>query len=623
MSEISGAIVSITLIMAAVFVPVTFVTGSAGVFYKQFGITLAIAIMISAVNALTLCPALAAMFLRPPDHGSDLQNKTVLKRFRVGFNAAYLALTAKYAQSVRFLSAKRWIVILSIGLFGVGFYILMKSTPSSFVPSEDMGTIFINISLPPASTMERVQLVAIEVDSISRSIPQVANTMRTMGQNYIGGSGSSYGMVIMRLKPWDQRKGISNDDVIKELTKKTSHIREADIRFMSQPTITGFGTSGGFTFQLQDKGGHTTAEFYKVAQTFLTTLNKRPEVQYATTSFNPNFPQYLLDVNVAKCKDAGIMVTNVLNAMQVFYGSSYISNFNEFGQQYRVIIQADTNYRASPAGLNKIGLKTKTGNMAPINEFITLKRVYGPESVTRFNLFTSMSVTGSPNDGYSTGQSLTAIQKVATQTLPAGYGFEYSGISREEQNSGSQTLYIFILCLAFVYLLLSAQYESYLLPFAVILSLPVGLSGVYVFAKIFGLDNNIYVQISVIMLIGLLAKNAILMITFALERRRKGTTILEAAIDGAKVRLRPILMTSFAFVFGLMPLMFSTGVGAHGNNSIGTGAIGGMLFGTLLGVFVIPTLFVIFQTIQEKFSGNANTIEEPEDDSKIIATEKS
>jgi HAE1 family hydrophobic/amphiphilic exporter-1 len=447
--------------------------------------------------------------------------------------------------------------------------------------------------------------------------------MRTMGQNYIGGSGSSYGMVIMRLKPWDQRKGISNDDVIKELTKKTSHIREADIRFMSQPTITGFGTSGGFTFQLQDKGGHTTAEFYKVAQTFLTTLNKRPEVQYATTSFNPNFPQYLLDVNVAKCKDAGIMVTNVLNAMQVFYGSSYISNFNEFGQQYRVIIQADTNYRASPAGLNKIGLKTKTGNMAPINEFITLKRVYGPESVTRFNLFTSMSVTGSPNDGYSTGQSLTAIQKVATQTLPAGYGFEYSGISREEQNSGSQTLYIFILCLAFVYLLLSAQYESYLLPFAVILSLPVGLSGVYVFAKIFGLDNNIYVQISVIMLIGLLAKNAILMITFALERRRKGTTILEAAIDGAKVRLRPILMTSFAFVFGLMPLMFSTGVGAHGNNSIGTGAIGGMLFGTLLGVFVIPTLFVIFQTIQEKFSGNANTIEEPEDDSKIIATEKS
>ena len=620
MSEISGAIVSITLIMAAVFIPVTFLSGSAGVFYKQFGTTLAIAILISAVNALTLCPALAAMFLKPPDNSLNNQNKTVLRRFQMSFNVAYKALTDKYARSVNFLLTKKWIVVLTVVMFIGGFYLLMKSTPSSFVPSEDMGTIFVNISLPPASTMERVQKVAKEVDSISRSIPQVANTMRTMGQNFIGGSGSSYGMVIIRLKSWDQRKGISNNDVIKVLSKKTSHIREADINFMSQPTITGFGASGGFTFQLQDKGGHTTAEFYKVAQTFLSTLNERPEVQYAATSFNPNFPQYLLDVNVAKCKDAGVLVTDVLNAMQVFYGSSYISNFNEFGQQYRVILQADAKYRASPEGLNKISIKTSTGSMAPVTEFITLKRVYGPESVTRFNLFTSMSVNGSPNDGYSTGQSLTAIQQVAAKTLPPGYGFEYSGISREEQNTGSQALYIFILSLAFVYLLLSAQYESYLLPFAVILSLPVGLSGVYVFAKIFGLDNNIYMQISVIMLIGLLAKNAILMVTFSLERRRKGMAILEAAIDGAKVRLRPILMTSFAFVFGLMPLMFSTGVGSHGNNSIGTGAIGGMLFGTLLGVFVIPTLFVIFQTIQEKFSGNTN--EEAEDDNKNMVTEK-
>ena len=486
----------------------------------------------------------------------------------------------------------------------------MKSTPSSFVPSEDMGTVFVNISLPPASTMERGQVVAKEIDSISRSIPQVANTMRTMGQNYIGGSGSSYGMVIIRLKPWDQRKGVSNSDVINELTKKTAHIRAADIRYMSQPTITGFGTSGGFTFQLQDKGGHTIAEFYKVAQSFLTALNNRPEIQYATTSFNPNFPQYQLDVNVSKCKEAGVMVTDVLNAMQVFYGSSYVSNFNEFGQQYRVIVQADTNYRSSPAGLNQIGIKTTAGSMAPITEFITLKRIYGPESVTRFNLFNSMSVSGSPNDGYSTGQSLIAIQEVAAQSLPAGYGFEYSGISREEQNSGSQTIYIFVLCLAFVYLLLSAQYESYVLPFAVLLSLPVGLSGVFTFAKIFGLDNNIYMQISVIMLIGLLAKNAILIVTFALERRRKGMPILDSAIEGAKARLRPILMTSFAFVFGLMPLMFSTGVGANGNKSIGTGAIGGMLFGTLLGVFVIPSLFVIFQTLQERLRGNADKEED-------------
>ena len=620
MSEISGAIVSITLIMAAVFIPVTFVTGSAGVFYKQFGITLAIAIMISAINALTLCPALAAMFLKPPDHGIDKEKKTIMQRFHVSFNSEYDKITDKYTRTLHFLFAKKWIAILSIVIFGAGLYILMKSTPSSFVPSEDMGTVFVNISLPPASTMERVQLVANKVDSLSRTIPEVANTMITMGQNFIGGSGSSYGMVILRLKPWDDRKGKSNNDVIKELTKKTASIREADIRFMSQPTITGFGTSGGFTFQLQDKGGHSTAEFYQVAQTFLANLNKRPEIQYATSSFNPNFPQYQLGVNVAKCKDAGVLVSDVLNTMQVFYGSSYASNFNEFGQQYRVIMQADTNYRATPAGLNKIGIKTSTGTMAPINEFVSLKRIYGPESVTRFNLFSSISVNGSPNNGFSTGQSLTAIQEVATKILPEGYGFEYSGISREEQNSGSQTLYIFILCILFVYLLLSAQYESYLLPFAVLLSLPVGLSGVFVFAKLFGLDNNIYMQISVIMLIGLLAKNAILIITFALERRRKGMSITEAATEGAKARLRPILMTSFAFIFGLMPLMFSSGVGANGNKSIGTGAIGGMLFGTLLGVFVIPVLFVILQTLQEKFSGNKNN--ESDDDENSLQTIK-
>jgi HAE1 family hydrophobic/amphiphilic exporter-1 len=618
MGEISGAIVSISLVMAAVFIPVTFVTGSAGVFYKQFGVALAVAIMISAVNALTLCPALAAMFLKPPDHGKDNKKKTVMQRFHAGFNAGYDTLTVKYASSINFLSEKKWIVIISILLFGGGFYLLMKSTPSSFVPSEDMGTIYVNITLPAASTMERVQVVAKQIDSISRTIHQVANTMRTMGQNFIGGSGSSYGMVILRLIPWDQRKGITNDDVIKVLAKKTAFIREANINFMSQPTITGFGTSGGFTFQLEDKGGHTTAEFYKVSQTFLATLNSRPEIQYATTSFNPNFPQYQLDVNVAKCKEAGVSVNDVLNSMQVFYGSSYVSNFNEFGQQYKVIIQADTNYRASPSGLNKISIKTSSGSMAAINEFITLTRIYGPESVTRFNLFSSMSINGSPNDGYSTGQSLTAIQEVVAKDLPAGYGFEYSGISREEQNSGSQTLYIFILCLLFVYLLLSAQYESYLLPFAVLLSLPVGLSGVFVFAKIFGLDNNIYMQISVIMLIGLLAKNAILIITFALERRKKGMAILESAIEGAKARLRPILMTSFAFVFGLMPLMFSTGVGANGNKSIGTGAIGGMLFGTMLGVFVTPVLFVIFQTIQEKFKGHTHELEDGEDDGGIM-----
>ncbi|MES1159454.1 MAG: efflux RND transporter permease subunit, partial [Bacteroidota bacterium] len=354
MSEISGAIVSITLVMASVFVPVSFVTGSAGVFYRQFGITLAIAICISAINALTLCPALAAMFLRPPDHGEGKEKKSLLQRFGVSFNKGYNGLVNRYSRSVAFLSARKWIVIVAIAGFGALFYLLMKSTPSSFVPEEDMGTVFVNISLPPASSMDRVKVVADQVDSICRTVPQVGHTMRTLGSNYIGGSGSAYGMVTLRLTPWDQRPGVTNKDVIKTLTQKTAHFQGVKIVFMSQPTVTGFGTSGGFTVQLQDKGGHTTDQFYQVAQGFLEVLNRRPEIQYATTSFNPNFPQYEMDINVPKCKDAGVSVTSILNAMQVFYGSSYASNFTEFGQQYQVILQADSDYRSAPSGLNKI-----------------------------------------------------------------------------------------------------------------------------------------------------------------------------------------------------------------------------------------------------------------------------
>jgi len=603
MSEISGAIVSITLVMAAVFLPVTFVTGSAGVFYKQFGITLAIAIMISAVNALTLCPALAAMFLKPPDHGEEGKKKNLLQRFGVVFNGGYNKMTNKYSNALHFLAARKWLVLAGIALFASALYLLLKSTPSSFVPEEDMGTVFINVSLPPASTMERVQAVVTQVDSIARTVPQIANSMTSLGTNYIAGSGSAYGMVTLRLTPWDQRSGITDKDIIDTLTKKTAFIKTASIVYMSQPTITGFGTSGGFTLQLQDKGAHSTTQFYKVATTFLAALNKRPEIQYATTSFNPNYPKYELDVNVPKCKDAGVSVTSVLNAMQVFYGSSYASNFSQYGQQYEVIVQADTAYRASPAGLDKIFVRAADSTMAPILEFINLKKIYGPQTESRFDMFSAISVNGSPNNGYSTGQALTAIQQVATQTLPAGYGFEYSGISREEQNAGSQTTYIFALCLVFVYLLLSAQYESYILPFAVLLSLPIGLTGVFVFSRLFGLDNNIYVQISIIMLIGLLSKNAILMVQFSLERRRGGMGLLESAIEGGKARLRPILMTSFAFVFGLMPLIFASGVGSNGDKSIGTGAIGGMLFGTVIGVFAIPSLYIIFQGLQEKVKG--------------------
>ena len=609
MSEITGAIVSITLVMAAVFLPVTFIEGSVGVFYKQFGITLAVAILISAVNALTLCPALAALFLKPPHHEEDqkAEKKTLMQRFSVSFNAAYDALVAKYTRVVEFLMARRWLALLGVAGFAGGLYWLMTSTPSSFVPNEDMGTIFVNVSLPPASTLERTTAVNTEVDSLIRTIPAVQGTLRISGQNFLAGQGSAYGMVVVRLKAWDKRPDMNNEEVIQKITQLTAHIRAGDIRSISQPTITGFGATGGFTFQLQDRGGHTTAEFYKVAQKFLAALNKRPEIQYASTAFNPGFPQYQLAVNVAKVKQAGLTEKDILNAMQVYYGGSYASNFNQFGKQYRVMVQADTAYRASPAGLNKIFVRNASGEMAPITEFVTLTRVFGPESLSRFNLFTAISVNGSPQEGTSSGQALVAIEEVAKQ-LPAGYGFEFSGISREEQGSGRQSLYIFALSLVFVYLLLSAQYESYLLPFAVLLSLPIGLSGTYLFAKIFSVDNNIYLQISVIMLIGLLAKNAILIIEFALERRRDGgMEIAQAALEGAKARLRPILMTSFAFVFGLLPLLFASGAGAHGNKSIGAGAIGGMLFGTLLGVFFVPALFFIFEGLQERISGPPKT----------------
>lgn len=621
MSEISTAIVSITLVMAAVFLPVTFISGSTGVFYQQFGVTLAVAIIISAVNALTLCPALAALFLKPPHHATEQEEskKGFMFRFGVAFNAGYDNLLTRYQRVLHFLSIKKWIVVGSIVLFGGGLFYMMKNTPSSFVPSEDMGTLFISVSLPPASSLERTTVVANQLDSITRTLPQVNNALRMVGQNFMAGSGSAYAMEIVELKHWDERKGVSNEDIIKTLKEKTVGIKDAKLIFMSLPTISGFGSSGGFEFQLEDKAGHTTAEFYKVAQDFLEALNKRPEIQYAATAFNPNFPQYEMDVNVAKAQEAGISVSSLLSSMQVYYGASYASNFNQFGKQYRVMVQADTLYRANLEGLNKIFVRTDDGkNMAPITEFITMKRVYGPESISRFNLFTSIGVNGSPDAQYSTGEALKAIEEVADQTLPAGYGYEFSGISREEQKSGTQSTYIFMLCLVFVYFLLSAQYESYILPLAVILSLPVGLFGVFLFVNLWGLDNNIYIQITLVMLIGLLAKNAILIVEFALQRRKHGLSLYEAALEGAEARLRPILMTSFAFIFGLLPLIFSTGAGANGNISIGVGSIGGMLTGTLLGVFVIPVLFIMFQGLQEKINGPARDISD-EDEEMLIA----
>ena len=600
MNEISGAIISITLVMAAVFIPVTFITGSTGVFYKQFGITLAVAIILSAVNALTLSPALCALLLKP--HADDEKHKGFMQRFYTAFNVGFVRVTQKYKAAVQFFSIKQWIVGLAILLFGFGLYYLMSTTPSTFVPAEDQGSIFANISLPPSASMERTTEVTKFVDSLAHSIPEVENTLRIVGLNFMAGAGSSYSIVIIRLKTWGDRDRSVND-VIAELFKKTGGIRDASVYFIAPPTLQGFGQSGGFEFQIQDKGGHTMEQLFQVNTNFLAQLAKRPEIQYATTSFNPNFPQYLLEVNIEKVKEAGLQVNDVLTTLQGYYGGLYASNFNKFGKQYRVMVQADAPYRANLEGMSKIFVRNANGTMAPITSFITLTRVYGPESISRFNLFSSIAVSGAPNAGYSTGDAIVAIQDVARDHLPAGYGYDFSGLTREELASGSQTIYIFMLCLIFVYFLLSAQYESYILPFAVILSLPFGLAGAYLFSIIFNLNSNIYLQISLIMLIGLLAKNGILIVEFALERRRNGLPVVQSAVEGAIARLRPILMTSFAFIFGLLPLMFSTGAGAVGNRSIGAGAVGGMLIGTIIGVFVIPVLFIFFQNLQERISG--------------------
>jgi len=600
MEDITGAIISITLVMAAVFIPVSFIKGSSGVFYKQFGLTLAIAIILSAINALTLSPALCALFLKPhkDDHG---KSKSFMQRFYTGFNTSFDLMTNRYKKSVGFLARKKWVALLGIVAFTGILIWTMSTTPKGFVPNEDLGTIMSDISLPPSTSQERTAEVIAQIDSIVHKIPEIKNSLRVVGRSMISGSGSSYGMVISRLSPWSERKR-DVKEIIGELFAKTAGIKGAKIIFFAPPTIQGFGTSGGFEFQLQDKTGGDINKFNAIGNEFLAALSKRKEIQYASTSFNPNFPQFQVDVNVATVKQAGLTVSDVLGVLQGYFGGVYASNFNKFGKQYRVMYQADAQYRANEQSLNGIYVRNAAGNMAPITEFITLKKVYGPQAISRFNLFTSIAVTGNPKTGFSSGDALKAVQEEAAIHLPAGYGYEFSGLSREEMAGGSQTIYIFLLCVVFVYFLLCAQYESYILPLAVLVSLPIGLAGVFIFDKIFSVDNNIYTQITLIMLIGLLAKNAILIVEFAVERRRKGMTIVEAAIEGATARLRPILMTSFAFILGLLPLMLSTGVGAAGNKSIGTGAVGGMLIGTMFGIFVIPALFIIFQTLQERVS---------------------
>lgn len=609
MSEISGAIISITLVMAAVFIPVSFISGSAGVFYKQFGLTLAIAILLSAVNALTLSPALCAVFLKPheEEHG---EKKNFMKRFFIAFNAAFEATTNKYKSSIAVLARYKWVPVTVIIIFAGIFIYLMETMPKSFVPSEDTGAIMADIALPPSASEERTAEITQLVEELVRKIPEVKSVLKVNGRGMISGAGSNYGMLIIKLHPWAERKNAdqSVEAIVGKLFGLTSGIRDAKIIFFIPPALQGFGISSGFEFQLQDRTGGDINSFYQIAQNFLAELNKRPEIQYASTSFNPNFPQYQIDVNVPKVKEAGFTVNDVLNAMQGYYGGVYASNFNQFGKQFRVMYQASPEYRDNPESLQNIYIRNSKGEMAPLSGFITMERVYGPQSINRFNLYTSININGSPNPGFSSGDAIKAIEEVAARHLPLGYSYEYSGMTREEIAAGGQTMLIFLLVVMFVYLLLSAQYESYILPLAVLLSLPIGLAGIYLFASIFNISNSIYLQITLVMMVGLLAKNAILIVEFALERRRRGFSIIKAALEGSKARLRPILMTSFAFIFGLLPLMLAKGAGAAGNRSIGTGAIGGMLIGTVLGIFVIPVLFIIFQSVQEKITGTPRAL---------------
>lgn len=601
MSEISGAIISITLVMAAVFIPISFIDGSAGVFFKQFGLTLAVAIIISAVNALTLSPALCALLLKPKKKEEE-KKKTLLNRFYKAFNAGFEATSKKYIKAVTFLIKRKWIAVVSI-LAALGlFAYLMDTTPKAFVPNEDMGSIMADVALPASSSMERTQQVMDEIEPLITAIPEIKTVLKVAGRGMISGSGSNYGMFIIRLHPWAERKnkGQEVQAVVGRLFAATANTTSAKIIFFAPPSIQGFGMSGGFEFQLQDRTGGSIEDFSKIGNDLIAGLNQRPEIQYASTSFDPTLPQYLLDVNVAKVKEAGFTVMDVLETMQGYYGGVYASNFNQFGKQFRVMYQASPEFRANPEGLSKIFVRNASGVMAPISSFVTLSRTYGPQSISRFNLYTSIGVNGAPAEGYSSGDAIDAIEEVAAELLPLGYGYEYSGMTREELAAGSQTVFIFSIVIIFIYFLLAAQYESYILPLAILFSLPFGLAGTFIFAQLFGVANSIYLQITLIMLVGLLAKNAILIVEFSVQRRNAGMSLVEAAIDGAKARLRPILMTSFAFIFGILPLMFSQGAGAIGNKAIGTGAVGGMLIGTLLGIFVVPILFILFQGLQEK-----------------------
>ncbi|WP_417290491.1 efflux RND transporter permease subunit [Corallibacter sp.] len=612
MHEISGAIISITLVMAAVFIPVTFIQGPTGVFYEQFGVTLIVAILISAVNALTLSPALCALFLKGHDD-HEHSNKSFLQKFYDKFNAGFNATTERYGKSLAFLYKNKWITGALLVLSGVGIWWAASTTPTGFVPNEDRGIVFMNVELPAGASMDRTNVVMEELYEKASQIPGVRGVTVINGRSLISGAGTNYGLGFVKLDDWGERETdeLSSNAIVGKLFGIAATIPDANIIFFAPPSIPGFGLSGGFEVNLMDKSGGSFEDLDAATQQFIGNLMKHPEIQYGQSSFNTKYPQYEMDIDVPLAKKYGVSVSSIFSTLQGYIGGVYAADFARFGKQYRVYVQAEPEDRTDTNSLNELYIKTGSGDMAPITQFVSLKRVYGPQSVTRFNLYNSAKISGASNPGFSTGDAISIVQE-EIKNLPSNYDVAYSGLSREEVSAGNQTMVIFLLVIVFVYFLLAAQYESYMLPLAVIFSLPLGVFGAFFSTKMMGLENNIYFQIALIMLVGLLAKNAILIVEFALQRRKNGEGLVDAAIHGAKARLRPILMTSFAFILGLMPLVLAKGVGAEGNNSIGTGAAGGMLIGTILGVFVIPILFILFQWLQEKVSSKPVVIETKE-----------
>lgn len=601
MHEISGAIISITLVMAAVFVPVSFISGISGTFYREFGVTMAVSIVISAVNALTLSPTLCALFLKPHNKDHEGKKLSFIDRFHVAFNAVYEnRILRPYRSGVEFFVRHKvtsgLIVLVSI----IVMVLLMKVTSSELVPSEDTGTVMVTVAMPPGTSREKTEILLKEVADVAKAQDGVEQVMSISGFSLMGGAGSNYGSMFVRMKPFSERSN-STTQLAGKLFAYGATIKDASVLAMTPPMVPGYGMASGVSLTMLDKAGGSLDKFFAETQKFLAALNARPEVAYAMTQYNPSFPQYIIDVDVAATMRAGTTPQAVLSTLQGYFGGMYVSNFNSYGKLYRVLLQSPPEQRLDINALNSIFVRTGKGEMAPISSFVTTEKVYGPASVNRFNLYTSIDVMASPAEGYATGDVLQAVSEVASTTLSAGYGYDYAGLTRSEKESSNTTALIFGLCLLFVYLILSAQYESYLLPFSVILSIPFGLAGAFLFGNIFGHTNNIYMQIALIMLIGLLAKNAILIVEFALDRRRTGMVLTWSAILGAVARLRPILMTSLAMIVGLLPLMFATGVGANGNSTLGASTVGGMLIGMILQIFIVPALFVVFQSLQERF----------------------